>query len=177
MPSIEGFYFDKFYILRLVLLWMLKNKRRWYFGRKVIVVLVLLVVVLLVLWFRFFGYKNCGDWNCFNENLKACDRAEFVGGADMIFGYTIRGALDAGCKVDVELLVGELNNQDSISLERQKMSCILPMGVVMIPESNIGNCHGMLKEGLQDLVIKKLHTYIVQNLGKINLEVLEVLGS
>ena len=63
-------------------------------------------------------------------------------------------------------------NQDSIKLESQKMTCMLPKGIVMIPESDIGNCHGMLKEGLQDLVIRKLHTYLVQNLGKLNLEML-----
>ena len=54
------------------------------------------------------------------------------------------------------------------------MTCMLPEGIVMIPESNIGKCSGLLKEGLQDLVIRKLHTYLVQNLGRINLEVLDV---
>jgi len=44
----------------------------------------------------------------------------------------------------------------------------------MIPESNIGKCTGLLKEGLQDLVIKKLHTYLVQNLGKLNLELVDL---
>ena len=94
----------------------------------------------------------------------------------MIFEYIIRGDSDSGCKVDVQLLQGELDNQETIKLEKQKMTCTLPKGVVMIPESDIGNCHGMLKEGLQELIIKKLHTYLVQNVGKINLEVLEIPG-
>ena len=64
-----------------------------------------------------------------------------------------------------------MNNADSISLEGQSMTCMLPLGVVMAPESDIGICHGLLKEGLQDLVIRKLHTYLVQNLGRLNLEV------
>jgi hypothetical protein len=72
------------------------------------------------------------------------------------------------------LLQGELNNQDSVKLEGNKMECKLPRGVVMIPESDIGNCHGLLKEGLQDLVIQKLHTYLVQNLGRINLELVDI---
>ncbi len=156
---------------------MLKKKESRRFGWKLVIVLILLAVVLAVTWFRFFSYKSCDSWNCFNENLKNCDRVKFVGGTDMIFEYTIKGSSDAGCEVDVELLVGELNNQDSIRLEHQTMSCVLPDGVVMIPESNIGRCHGMLKEGLQDLVIKKLHTYLVQNLGKINLDILEAASS
>ena len=32
----------------------------------------------------------------------------------------------------------------------------------------------VLKEGLQDLVISKLHTYLVQNLGKLNLELVDI---
>jgi hypothetical protein len=72
------------------------------------------------------------------------------------------------------LLQGELSNQDSVRLEGQEMTCFLPKGVVMIPESDIGRCHGLLKEGLQDLVIEKLHAYLVQNLGQINLEMIDV---
>ena len=92
----------------------------------------------------------------------------------MIFEYTIKGVERDECEVVVQLLQGELSNQDSIKLEMQKMTCMLPKGVVMIPESDIGNCHGLLKEGLQDLVIKKLHTYLVQNLGQINLEIVDI---
>lgn len=90
----------------------------------------------------------------------------------MIFEYTVRGTSGDSCVVNVELLQGELNNQDSIKLEGREMRCRLPSGVIMIPESDIGNCHGELKEGLQDLVIKKLHTYLVRNLGQLNLELI-----
>jgi len=92
----------------------------------------------------------------------------------MIFEYIIRGVSDGECEVDLELLRGELNNQDSLKLEGHEMTCYLPKGVLMIPESNIGKCTGLLKEGLQDLVIRKLHTYLVQNLGKLNLELVDI---
>jgi len=157
---------------------MLGYETPWYLRWKWIVGIILLVVILLVVaWFLFFGYGECDTWDCFNENLRRCDKVRFVGGTDMIFEYTIKGASGGECEVEVELLMGELNNQDSIKLENQRMTCMLPEKVVMIPESNIGKCHGLLKEGLQDLVIKKLHTYLVQNLGKINLELVEVPGS
>jgi len=150
------------------------GEKPWYFTWRLGVIVILLVVVLGAVWFYFFGYGECETWDCFNENLKICNKVKFVGGTDMIFEYTIKGASEGECRVDVELLMGELNNQDSIRLERQKMTCMLPEKVVMIPESNIGRCHGLLKEGLQDLVIKKLHTYLVQNLGQINLEIVEI---
>jgi len=88
----------------------------------------------------------------------------------MIFEYNIRGETKGACEVEVELLQGELNNVDSLKLEGQSMTCMLPLGAVVAPESDISICHGLLKEGLQDLVIRKLHTYLVQNLGRLNLE-------
>lgn len=154
-----------------------KNDRGGYFylDRKyVIIIIVILISALIGFAFMLFGYDQCDDWECFNENLADCDRARFIGGSKMIFEYTIKGGRAEYCEVDVLLLQGELNNQDSVKLEGNKMTCDLPRGVVMIPESDIGNCHGLLKEGLQDLVIQKLHTYLVQNLGKINLELVDI---
>lgn len=154
---------------------MIKRGERRRFGWIWLVILAILIIIVWAVWKIFFGYTTCDNWSCFNANLKNCDRASFVGQSNkMVFKYIIRGASGASCRVDVKLLQGELNNQDSVALEGKQMECDLPKEVVMIPESNIGNCHGMLKEGLQDLVIKKLYTYLVQNLGQINLETLNV---
>jgi hypothetical protein len=148
--------------------------RGGYFNKLLFFIIIGLIVIGVLSWLLFFSYKTCDDWDCFNKNLEACSRTRFIGGTKMIFEYTIRGPNDGKCEVLVELLQGELNNQDSLKMEGQKMTCLLPRGVVMIPESDIGNCHGRLKEGLQDLVIKKLYSYLVQNLGKINLEILDI---
>lgn len=144
------------------------------FNLKRIIFVGVLLVLVFAIYFLFFSYTKCTSWECFNSHLESCDRADFIGGTDMIFEYIIQGSSGLDCEVGVQLLQGELNNKDSIKLEMQEMTCMLPKGVVMIPESDIGNCHGLLKESLQDLVIKKLHTYLVQNLGKLNLEVLDV---
>ena len=152
---------------------MNKNKGGYFDKRLLFIPLGIAIIVAAVV-LLFFGYKECDDWDCFNENLEKCSRSKFIGETSMIFEYTIKGAHGDTCEVGVELLQGELSNKDSVKLERQSMDCFLPRGVIMIPESDIGNCHGLLKEGLQDLVIKKLHTYLVQNLGQLNLEMLEV---
>lgn len=147
---------------------------REYFNRKWLAVFVVIAVVAYVVWFFFFSYASCSNWDCFNSKLESCDRVKFIGGDDMIFGYSVHGKSGEGCKVGVELLQGELNDQGSIALERKKMTCMLPRGVVMLPESNIGYCTGELKEGLQDLIITELHSTLVQNLGRLNLEMLDV---
>ena len=117
-----------------------------FFGWKWFLVLGILVVLVGGVWFVFFSYAECESWDCFNGYLAECDRVRFVGGSDMIFEYAVKGATDGHCEVDVLLLQGELNNQDSVRMEGREMSCLLPRGVVMIPESDIGRCHGLLKE-------------------------------
>ena len=146
-----------------------RSNQRWS------IILIVLVIIIWAIWKIFFSYTICNDWNCFNFHLENCNRARFIGESNgLVFEYTIRSDSNNICKVNVELLQGELNNQDSIKLENQEMICSLPKGVVTTPESDIGNCHGLLKEGLQDLIIEKLYTYLVQNLGRINLEVLDI---
>ncbi|MBU2576423.1 MAG: hypothetical protein KKF50_01755 [Nanoarchaeota archaeon] len=153
-------------------------EQRRFFNWKWLLALVILAVIIYVIWFFFFSYASCDNWDCFNARLERCDRVKFIGENEkMIFEYSVRGKSGDNCKVGVELLQGELNNQDSIALEGKAMLCNLPRGVVMIPESNIGYCHGLLKEGLQDLIIKELHTILVQNLGRLNLELLDVSGA
>ena len=141
--------------------------RKWF-------IFIALVVLAFSAWYLFFNYEVCQDSSCFDESLRECDRARFVSGDDMIFEYFVKGKSDGNCEVEVELLQGELSNVDSAKLKGQVMTCMLPFGVVVAPESDIGVCHGLLKEGLQDLVIEKLHTYLVQNLGRLNLEMTDV---
>jgi hypothetical protein len=56
------------------------------------------------------------------------------------------------------------------------MECGFPKGVVVYPEQDIAQCHGLLKEEMQGIIIKKLHTYIVDNLGEIEQELDVLIG-
>lgn len=91
----------------------------------------------------------------------------------MIFRYEILGKSKKKCDVNITLLQGEIGNQDSKRIERKSMVCSLPLGMIIIPESNLNYCSGILKESFQELFINKLYTYIIQNLGRINIEVLD----
>ena len=152
----------------------LRGEKQHFFTWKKLVSVVVILVLAYATWLFFFNYEDCDSFECFTANLESCERARYVGGNKMIFEYTILRATDDKCVVNVELLQGELNNQDSIILEGQEMICKVPKGIVMLPGSDISRCSGALKEGLQDLVIQKIHSYIVQNLGRINLDVLDV---
>jgi hypothetical protein len=134
--------------------------------------LVGVVVLVLVSFVFLFGYEECGDSECFFEAMKVCDRVKFVGGDDMIFEYKILGRDGDFCKVNVKLLQANLNAGDSVKLEGEEMECFLEKGVVVAPESDIGVCHGRLKEELQGLIIERMQGYLLENLGQLNYEML-----
>ncbi len=130
------------------------------------ITVILLVAVILSL--HLFYFRKCENKTCFNDYLRDCKKAQYTSFSNMTFHYKILGKEDGNCSVNIKMLKGDFNNQDSLKLETKDMTCSLPLGVVMTPESDISLCHGLLKEGLQDLIIQKMHRYIVQNLGKIN---------
>jgi hypothetical protein len=145
---------------------MAKGKKKE--GVKSFFVVLLLVALIYGGWWIFNSYDECETKACFDEHLKSCERARFIGGDKMIFEYKILGESEGSCNVETMLLQGELNNRDSVKLEGLKMICGLPKGVAVVPESDMSVCHGLLKEGLQDLIIEKMHAYLVKNVGKIN---------
>ena len=149
-----------------------KKKHLTYKTIMHIVAIVLIIIIISLIWVHYIKKTNCTNESCFNLNLEKCNRAEFIGGTDMIFKYNILKQSENLCYVDVKLLQGNLNEQDSSDLEGKNMICELPFGAIMLPESNIKNCHGLLKENLQELFITKLHSYIVQNVGQINLQIM-----
>ncbi len=144
-----------------------KSSGKNHFAIKLLIILIVALGAIYAGWLFFFSFDSCSDWNCFNEYLKSCDRAKFIGGEDMIFRYSILGSSGDECNINVELLQGELNNQDSLRLEGQSMVCSLPKGFVGVPERDMSVCHGVLRENLQDLVIKKMYTYIIQNIDNL----------
>jgi hypothetical protein len=152
---------------------MTKKKEVKQINYKSILIIFCIFVLVFFFWRFFLAYTKCEDWDCFNQNLKECNRAKFIGGSDMIFEYNILKKSDEKCVVEIILLQGELNNQDSKKLEGKSMECYLPLGIIMLPESNLGYCNGILKESFQELFITKLYIYIIQNIGRINLEVLD----
>ena len=136
-------------------------------------VFVFIVVALVTFLYFWTEVEACDSWECFNDNLKSCERTTFIGGDDMIFEYEILGEFNSHCQVDVKLLQANLGVQESLSLEDKAMVCDVPLGVVILPGSDIGSCHGLLKEALQDQIIEKLYSYVVSNVGQISLEVLD----
>ena len=160
-----------------------KNRESWFkrvFNTKNYLALSIIGIIIILLFFVWtFGvnkYQGCTTWECFNEHLAACKEAKFAGGKDVIFGYIIEGQEGDECIVHVEFLQGEITDRTARNLIGEKMTCRLPNGIILLPESNLERCSGPLKEKLQEQIIEQLHNFIVQNLGQINKELLDPLN-
>lgn len=117
----------------------------------------------------FFYAPKCESFECFSEKMRECKPANFLNDdAEATWRYNIKGVKDGACVIEVTLLqskTGELGMQNLVGY---KMECGFPKSVVTYPETDLGACHGRLKEELQAIIIEKLHTYIVNNLGEID---------
>lgn len=156
----------------------IRELKKREFKRKLIKILIMFIIVLVlgIIAFRMLkSYEVCDNWDCFNENLASCSRTKFAGGKEIIFRYTIEGFQEDKCKIEVEFLQGELGGRPARELEQKKMTCYTPQGIVMLPESDLSNCSGELKEKLLEEIINQLHNYIVQNIGQIKKELLNPL--
>jgi len=157
---------------------MTKRGSKRNFNFKLIIavlIIVILIGILVSIWVGLTAYKGCNTWECFNEKLESCSKTKFAGGKEIIFGYTIHGKENGQCKIDVEFLQGDLTERSARNLENEKMTCFIPFGAVMLPEAELKNCHGVLKEKLQEQVISQLHNFIIQNIGQVNKELLNPL--
>ena len=141
-----------------------KNYKR-YIGAGIAVLLLLGYIFLF--WSNYFYFRNCQNTVCFSDYLKNCCSARFVTSGTMQFEYKILGIQDKQCAVYVSLIKGDLTNADSQKIIGTSMICLLPKGMITSPEAEMDSCHGILKEGLQDLIIGKMHNYIVQNIGDV----------
>lgn len=139
----------------------------------------ILVVVAFVfaIYFSFFFSYTCDDQQCFDTQLERCSRTTFERsevGLDWFF--EIKGKEDDQCIVDVRIDRIKTGSLDQKVLQGHSMTCAIPFGVVLAPEADISLCHGRLKEELQGFIIKRLHRYLLNNLGQIDGE-LDLLGT
>lgn len=135
---------------------------------KRIIFIIAIILLVLSIYLKFFYFENCyQDRKCFNVALARCDKAIFKNyGLDSAWYYKIEGKQGDSCIVYVEN-INFKTAIEAVKLKDKSMECYLPFGLITSPESNIDLCHGLLKEELQDLIIEKMHLYIVQNIGNI----------
>jgi len=143
---------------------------------KAYMVIGIIIGLIIGIYFTFFFYYGCSDLSCYQAHQKDCAKTKFVkDGEDTTWKYTVMGRTDGKCSVNVEVLDVKKGSADKKILIGKDMDCLLPLGSLVAPESDISRCNGILKEEMQTLIIKKLHAYIVENVQDIGGE-LEGIG-
>jgi len=143
---------------------------------KAYLIIGIILLLLAAVYFTFFFYYKCDDLACFQAHQKECSKTKFVKDSeDTVWKYTIEGKEQGKCLINVETIMikkGAIENQ---KLEGKSMDCLLPLASLSSPESDIERCHGELKEEMQNMIIQKLHSYIIENVEEIDEELEKLL--
>jgi len=133
-----------------------------------IFIVLFLFMLALAGYFNFFYYEKCNDEGCFKSNLVVCNKAVFTKDTDeATWFYRIEGKDGTMCNIFVELLQLKKGDVKAENVEKKSMTCYLPFTLVDSPESDLSRCHGILKEEIQAVIIQKMHSYIISNIGEI----------
>jgi hypothetical protein len=139
----------------------------------IIILVSILIVAGIVFYLNFFYKAKCDSIECWDYKLSRCDKAEFVNSnPEIVWRYEVIKKDKKTCIVDAEVIRVITGLTDRTSLEGKSMRCEIPLGMIENPQRNPALCTGELKEAMQEMIIKKLHQYIVENLGEINEELL-----
>jgi len=145
-----------------------------------IIILSLIIIVFgIFIYLLFFRTINCqiNDEECFSKSIINCERALFIrDGDDFTTSYSIKGNSNGGCEVTVNILQVKKGSNELSVLEGKSMDCIIPIGLdIKNPESEIKNCNGLLKEEIQNIIIQKMHSQLIENIYQIREDATKVL--
>jgi hypothetical protein len=141
------------------------KKRDWF------IVLLLILLLIASIFIGFFYRQDCKTRDCFIKAMFECKKASFISiQQNITWQYNVKGSSDSDCIVSVRSLNVKIDPEAAKKLENKEMDCYIPKKLAgsFMPEAKIEYCRGLLKEGLQDLIIEKMHIYILQNIGQFN---------
>jgi hypothetical protein len=146
-------------------------------GWKILLVVLILIVLVAAVYFTIFFYYKCdnNDMACFKEHQRKCVKTKFINDKeDATWSFRIIGKADGNCNIEATILSIKEGSLDKEKLVGKSMICSVQLGLETSPESDLSNCHGILKEGIQEIMIKNAHAYIIQNIGSIGEELNKV---
>lgn len=140
-------------------------------GKKIFLILIVLAIIALAVavYFTFFFSYKCKDLGCFKTHQAECSKTTYIKESESIdWMYHIKGKSGNNCQIEAKILQIKKGSLSQAKLEGKSMECSLPLGNLENPEADISLCHGILKEEIQNLMIQKLHAYVLDNIGEIS---------
>ncbi|MFH1358897.1 MAG: hypothetical protein ABIH37_03360 [archaeon] len=136
---------------------------------KLILFTIIVIVIALAVYFVFFSTTSCKDTDCYENALLKCKRVTFVNEDDTaVWGYKILGKEKGNaCRVEVKLLRLIQGTIDIEYLQNKEMVCIVQKLGDSFPEEDMTKCSGPLREEFQEIIIDRMHNYLLNNIGEI----------
>jgi len=135
------------------------------------IIVVASILAIVGIYFTWFFQYSCSDLNCFQAYQEKCAKAIVIREADTTtWQYEIKGEKNELCVIQTTILKVKEGQIDRKILEGTSMDCSLPLGSKTLPENDLNKCHGILKEGIQQIIIKNAHAQILANIGKVSSE-------
>ncbi|MBI1973098.1 hypothetical protein HYS50_03765 [Candidatus Woesearchaeota archaeon] len=157
--------------------------QRWSFLAKVAVIGGILLALFVFGYYTGYFRKDCGqDKNCFQEKVKDCKPAQVaVLRNNNAYLYWVGNQLGKFCEINIKALRIDAGAPPEFkALEGKEMSCDIPKTELQKMDIDsfdnlLTYCHGPLKEGLYEVIIQRMYTLVVSQLGDIIKEAQKVL--
>ncbi len=142
------------------------GKRIW------IAFFILFIAIIIFIIYIFMNYsKQCNDENCFFNSLTTCKKVYFIKeDLDASWYYRVIKSGKTSCEVQVKLLKLKKGTIENEILEGKEMICTVLKGIKDYPEARMSDCSGVLREQMQEIIIQRMHNYLLKNIGQINNE-------
>jgi hypothetical protein len=145
-----------------------KNKR----NKIIAIVLILIIIALItkiILNYTDIVPNQCNDLDCYNDALFNCNKFSFTKEDDSsAWNYKILGFSNLNsCKVKVRLTKIKKGDLALEGLQNKEMICEIKRIEPTFPEKDLSKCTGLLKEGLQQILINRMHKKLFKNISEI----------
>ena len=148
------------------------------YKKRIFLALFILVVGIVVYfaYFKLLSAKQCNNLECYENALLGCKKVWVLNeDANYIWRYEILEENDKNsCNVRVTLLKIKQANIDIEDFQGKEMTCRVRKVDDILPEKDMLRCNGLLKEKLQEIIIDRMHNYLLQNIGEISKELKEI---
>ena len=154
------------------------RNRKLVFKKNILLILIVMVVgvISMYIYFNYYIPKPCNNIECYKAALLDCKKVWVINEEDeYVWRYEILNEGNQNnCNVEVILLKMKDSTINVEDLEGKSMICRVEKFGDILPEKDMIRCSGKLKEGLQEIIIDRIHNYLLQNLGEINSELVGV---
>jgi len=135
-----------------------------------IIIFLILILAIIGFYINYLVPESCQTSECFYQNMKECKKATYLSDEkEASWRFKIIGEDKYGnCVIEVKLIQAKEGLLELDKLAGYDMLCYREIGFSEIPYKNLDKCHGRLKEEMQSIIIKKMHTHILENIEEIN---------